>query len=67
MKIEFEYTAEKTVHFKIETCAYNSETVFVIYEDGEIRKMYNSLILVLQYFYNTYGQETMEEVKDYFQ
>ena len=70
MKIEFtrDYRASgRTVNFRIETCAIGNEIVFIVYENDEVRKMENSLLAVLRYFNDTYGQKTMEIVKEYFQ
>ena len=70
MKIEFtrDYRASgRTVNFRIETCAYAQETVFIVYENDEIARMCDSLLGLLRYFNDTYGQKTMGIVKEYFQ
>jgi hypothetical protein len=68
--IEFvrDYRASgRTVNFRIESCAYAQETVFIVYENDEITRMCDSLLGLLCYFRGTYGDTTMEIVKQYFQ
>ena len=57
----------RSVDFRVETCADGQTVVYLVYENGEIRSMCDSLISLLRYFNNTYGQTTMEIVKQYFQ